>query len=326
MPAIKNLCISHRRGKLKKAVDSATFKSDYGIVGDSHAGEWHRQISLLSDKDLQALDQQEIRPGMFAENLVISNLDFSAIGVGTRMQLGDNVVLTITQAGKDLHPHANLVRVSGSHIMARAGLYARVECGGEAHVSDHVKILDLVPKNRFQAVILTISDRCSRGESVDTAGPAVRRMLVESLQARIHHTEIIPDDKSTIMAKLIHYCDDYSIDLLFTVGGTGPAPRDITPEATRAVVERPTPGFDEAMRYASLAKTATAILSRGASGIRGTTFIVNLPGSERAAVENLEAIMPALPHGIIKLRGHPADCACCGAMTTARKDGAPQVG
>jgi len=264
MPRIKNLCVSSRRGEQKDAVDSVRFKADFGIIGDAHAGDWHRQISLLSENDLQALKQTAIRPGMFAENLVISHLDFSAIGVGTRIQLGDSVVLSVTQAGKDLHPHANLVRVSGDHIMAHAGLYARVECGGEARVGDQLRILELVPSHRFQAVVLTISDRCSRGESIDTAGPAVKNMLTKSLQARIHHAEIIPDDKNTIMDKLIHYCDHYSIDLLFTVGGTGPAPRDNTPEATRAVVERPTPGFDEAMRYASLEKTVTAMLSRGA--------------------------------------------------------------
>ncbi len=319
MVTVKSLSLSPGRGNLKKSVDSASFRSGYGIVGDSHAGDWHRQISLLSEFDIQALDQTVTRSGIFAENIVITNLDFSTIGVGTRLQLGDDVVLSITQAGKDLHPHANLVRVSGDHIMARTGLYAHVEHGGEVHAGDHVKIIDLVPRNKFQAVVLTISDRCSRGENVDTAGPAVENMLLESLNARIYHAEIIPDVKALISKKLIHFCDDHAIDLLFTVGGTGPAPRDVTPEATRAVVERFTPGFDEAMRYASLEKTATAILSRGASGIRGTTFIVNLPGSERAAVENLEAIIQALPHGIRILRGHPAGCGCCSAKPTAQK-------
>ena len=101
---------------------------------------------------------------------------------------------------------------------------------------------------------------------------------------------------------------------MLTVGGTGPAPRDVTPEATRAAVERLTPGFDEAMRSASQEKTPTAMLSRGISGIRQATFVINLPGSERGAVENFESIVAALPHGVSKLRGHAADCGCCASL------------
>jgi molybdenum cofactor synthesis domain-containing protein len=142
----------------------------------------------------------------------------------------------------------------------------------------------------------------------DTAGPAGARLLVTGLGANLYATAVIADDAAAIALRLKHYADGHSIDLIVTVGGTGFAPRDVTPEATRQVVERPAPGLDEAMRLASLAKTPHAALSRGSSGIRGATLIVNLPGSERAAVENLEAILQALPHGLAKLRGDPSDC------------------
>lgn len=168
-----------------------------------------------------------------------------------------------------------------------------------------------------RAIVLTVSDRCHRGEAVDTAGPAVATLLRERLRAIIVREDLVPDDRELIAKRLKAYCDGLGADLVLTVGGTGPAPRDITPEATRDVLERLTPGFDEAMRLASSAKTPTAMLSRAVSGIRAATFIVNLPGSERAAVENLEAILPALPHGIEKLRGHPGDCACCRRTKTA---------
>jgi molybdenum cofactor synthesis domain-containing protein len=118
----------------------------------------------------------------------------------------------------------------------------------------------------------------------------------------------LSDVKPGDTEKLKQYCDGRSIDLVVTVGGTGFSPRDVTPEATRSVVERPAPGLDEAMRAASLSKTPNAILARGASGIRGSTLIINLPGSERAAVENLRAIIGALPHGLEKLRGDTSDC------------------
>ena len=124
----------------------------------------------------------------------------------------------------------------------------------------------------------------------------------------MYASEILPDESPRIADRLRHYSNGHSIDLVLTVGGTGFSPRDVTPEATRSVVERPTPGLDEAMRAASLTKTAHAILSRACSGIRASTLIVNLPGSQRAAVENLNVILPGLPHGLAKLRGEQSDC------------------
>ena len=192
--------------------------------------------------------------------------------------------------------------------MPRLGLFVRVEEGGEVRVGDPAEAIEVVDREAIQAVVVTVSDRCSRGEAADTAGPAVARMIEEGLRAHIYRTEILPDDAPTIARRLKHYSDGHSIDLVVTVGGTGFAPRDVTPEATRQVVERPTPGLDEAMRAASFAKTPHAMLSRGLSGIRGSTLIVSAPGSERAAVENLDAIMSALSHGLAKLRGDTAEC------------------
>ena len=319
MANVKHLCIGEPRGELKRPAGTAYFRANYGMEDDAHAGGWHRQVSLLAEEDIKALGQANVRPGAFSENIVLSGLGFSELGLGTTVRLGNSVILSVTQTGKAVYPSENIVRLNGDNIMARSGLFARVEQGGEVRVGDEVKLLNMVPRDRFQAVVITVSDRCSRGETVDTAGPAVVGLLQNSLDAHIYRTEIVPDDKQTIMGRLEHYSDGHSIDLIVTVGGTGPAPRDITPEATQAVVERSTPGFDEAMRYASLAKTPTAMLSRGASGIRQSTLLINLPGSQRAAVENLEVILAALPHGLVKLRGHPGDCACCRERIAATK-------
>ncbi len=323
MPHIEHLSINEKKGEPNKEAAVASFRSAHGIEGDVHAGGGHRQVSLLSSGDLQPLGLTNITSGAFSENLIISGLDFSSLGVGTKLRLGHDVILSITQVGKDLYPSKNLIRLNSANVMARSGLFAQVEAGGKVSVSDMVEVLELVPRNQFQAVVITVSDRCSVGEAIDTAGPAVTHVLKASLQAHIFQTEIVPDDKQTIMDRLTYYSDEHSIDLIITAGGTGPAPRDITPEATREVVDRPMPGFDEAMRYASLAKTPTAMLSRGASGIRKSTLIINLPGSERAAVENLEAILKALPHGLIKLRGHPGDCSCCQERLVTTKKTAP---
>jgi molybdenum cofactor synthesis domain-containing protein len=159
-----------------------------------------------------------------------------------------------------------------------------------------------------RAVVLTISDRCAAGTAKDTTGPAVAKLLRESLGAQVDAIEILPDGKDGLAERLRFHADGHGIDLVIAAGGTGPSPRDQTPEAVRAVVERLTPGFDEVMRHASLASTPLAMLSRACSGIRGSTLIVSLPGSERGATENLRAILPALPHCLAKLRGDPEDC------------------
>jgi molybdenum cofactor synthesis domain-containing protein len=153
--------------------------------------------------------------------------------------------------------------------------------------------------------ILTLSDRSSRGERADASGPA----LANQIQAEgwsVVRQEILPDDESAIRAILIDWTDSGEMDVILTTGGTGFSPRDVTPEATRAVIERHVPGLAEAMRSASLRITPHAMLSRIVTGIRKRTLIINLPGSPKGALENLEIVMPVLPHAIQLLRDDPA--------------------
>jgi len=153
--------------------------------------------------------------------------------------------------------------------------------------------------------ILTVSDRSSRGERADLSGPA----LANQIQAEgwsVVRQEVLPDDESAIRARLINWTDSGEMDVILTTGGTGFSPRDVTPEATRAVIERAVPGLAEAMRAASLKITPHAMLSRIVTGIRKRTLIINLPGSPKGAVENLEIAMPVLPHAIQLLRDEPA--------------------
>jgi molybdenum cofactor synthesis domain-containing protein len=157
----------------------------------------------------------------------------------------------------------------------------------------------------IQAAVITVSDRCAEGKTLDTAGPAVAELLRKELQARIAWTRTVPDEVELISEALTDL-SDRRVDLVITVGGTGMAVRDVTPEATRKVIDRELPGLAEAMRMASAKQTPNAMLSRAVAGIRRETLIVNVPGSLKAATENLAAILPALPHAVKMLRNETA--------------------
>lgn len=160
----------------------------------------------------------------------------------------------------------------------------------------------------YHAAVLTVSDRSFRGERPDAGGPLVAELL-KNAGYEVVRTAIVPDEQAQIEDALKAIADSGEAELLVTTGGTGFAPRDVTPEATLAVCDRLTPGIPEAMRYASMQVTNRAMLSRSQAGIRKGTLIVNLPGSPKAARENLEVVLPALGHGLEMLSGRPADCA-----------------
>jgi len=155
--------------------------------------------------------------------------------------------------------------------------------------------------------VLTISDKGARGDRQDKSGAVIREIL-PSIAARIVNYDVIPDEKEPIVARLVKWADEDDLDIIITTGGTGLTPRDVTPEATLAVVDRIVPGFAEAMRAESLKKTPHAMLSRAVAGTRGKCLIINLPGSPKAVRECLEVILPALPHAVETLKGQSDEC------------------
>ncbi len=159
----------------------------------------------------------------------------------------------------------------------------------------------------YSAVVITISDKGSKGERVDTSGPGVRAALEREFDVK--DVIIVPDEADLIAETIKQQIDEKRIDLVVTTGGTGVGPRDVTPEATRAVIEKDLPGFAEVMRMESYRITPFAMISRAVCGIRGQSIIINLPGNPKAAVECISFIQKALPHALEKVKGDPAECA-----------------
>jgi len=163
----------------------------------------------------------------------------------------------------------------------------------------------------FAAGILTVSDRGSKGERPDGSGDAIRSIL-GGVGVEVIRYDVVPDEKESIAARLVQWADAGDVDVILTTGGTGLGPRDVTPEATLSVIERVVPGFSEAMRLESLAKTPMAMLSRAVAGTRRSCLIINLPGSPKAVRECLECVLPALPHAVETMKGEVRDCGSAG--------------
>jgi molybdopterin adenylyltransferase len=294
---------SEKKGTIKQPVKEARLIKDFGIEGDAHAGNWHRQVSLLAlesvDK-MKAAGAKNLTPGIFAENITTEGIQLCTLAIGTQLSIGE-VLLEVTQIGKECHKHCQIYEQVGMCIMPSEGIFTRVLREGTIKAGDEIMIIPSI-----RAAIITISDKGHSGLREDKSGPA----LVEALKdkAAISETMIVPDEMDMIKDALIRLSDSGDVDVVFTTGGTGFAPRDVTPEATMAVIDRPAPGIPEAIRQASMKITNRAMLSRAVAGIRKKTLIVNLPGSPKAAVECLEIFLPAMEHAVETLRGDTYEC------------------
>lgn len=303
------ICTSPARGTQKHQVPAARFTVEWGIEGDAHGGSWHRQVSLLSADKIAAFNARgaNVQPGAFGENLVVEGFDFRALPVGTLLRCGD-VLLEMTQIGKECHSHCEIYKRMGECIMPTQGVFARVLEPGEIRVGDEMEIQPRTEPRPWQAAVITLSDKGAKGERRDESGPAIAKRLTEAGYEVVEQL-LLADEAAPLKAQLMRLADQRQLDLILTTGGTGFGPRDITPEATLAVAHRNAPGIAEAMRAASLAITPRAMLSRAASVIRGKTLIINLPGSPKACMECMDVFLDTIPHAMGLLRGAVEDCA-----------------
>jgi len=310
MAKVMAVCTSSEKGTAKLNAGKAEFTAGYGIKGDAHAGPWHRQVSLLSSDKIKSFraNGADIKDGAFGENLVVEGIDFRSLSVGTMLQCAD-VVLELTQIGKECHSRCNIYKSMGDCIMPREGVFAKVIKGGFIAAGDEMKVLDASKKDKpYRVWVITSSDRGYNGERDDLSGPLVRDTAIAAGYTAAGYS-ILPDEQEELEKEMKRICDGGLAELILTTGGTGFSPRDCMPEATTAVAERLAPGIAEAMRCQSMGITKRAMFSRAVSAIRKNTLIINLPGSPKAARENLEFIIEELRHGLDILNSRSADCA-----------------
>lgn len=298
-------CISEIRGTEKKNVHSVRLIEDYGIEGDAHAGKWHRQVSLLSFDKIEAFRKKgaDVIDGAFGENLVVEGIDFRALPIGTKLKCND-VILELTQIGKECHNGCAIFQRMGECIMPKEGVFTRVLQGGTISEGDWLEVYELP----FRVAVITLSDSASKGARADASGPVIEKMMKDDGYCVVE-THILSDDKEDLKTLMKAICDEHRADLILTTGGTGFSPRDNTPEATKEISQKDVPGIPEAMRAYSLTITGRAMLTRAAAGIRAQTLIVNMPGSPKAVKECLEYILPHLKHGLEILTERTSNCA-----------------
>jgi len=292
--------ISEAKGTPKHPVPVITVNG-HGIVGDAHSGPWHRQVSLLSRESMIRLGKASERlfqPGEFAENITTSGLDLEKVCLRDRFLMG-SVELEVTQIGKKCHGDGCAIfREVGTCIMPQQGLFTRVLKGGEirpgapiVHLPDHLRIR-----------IITLSDRASRGDYADRSGPAINEALQQHFATgrwRISvETRLLPDDADRLRQELAA-CVTGKMDLVFTTGGTGIGPRDITPETIRPLLDKEIPGVMEFIRMKYGQTLPSALLSRAIAGVMGPALVYTLPGSVKAAGEYMAEIIPTLNHSLL---------------------------
>jgi molybdenum cofactor synthesis domain-containing protein len=307
MGKIKAISISENKGTRKNNVNKVNVIDQFGLENDAHAGKWHRQISFLAEESIQKIIDAglNVKAGDFAENITTTGIDLCGLSVGSILQIG-NLEFVISQMGKICHKRCAIYFQAGDCVMPKEGIFAVVKGDGEIKVGDEIKV---VPKKNFSVAVITLSDKGSKGEREDITGIKISDFINDKINPAFIRYEMIPDEKDKLEKLIIDLTDRQQIDIIITNGSTGIAERDIAPDVTEKIITRRLPGFEEAMRMESFKITPHALISRAVCGTRKNSFIINLPGSPKGAIENLSTVVDAIPHCVKKLQGDKTDCA-----------------
>ncbi len=294
---ILSVNISEKKGTIKIPVDKITLSSE-GINGDAHAGMWHRQVSLLGIESLDKMKTtigRELAFGEFAENITTDGFLLYHMKPFDRLISG-NILLEVTQIGKKCHgTSCAIFKETGECVMPKEGIFCRVIKGGELRAGD---IMEYHPKI-MKIHIITLSDRASRGIYEDKSGPLLRNLseafFIGIGRHLIIENSIIPDDE-TQLKSLLQRSIQNNDDIVFTTGGTGIGPRDITPDVIKSLLDKEIPGIMEMIRVKYGMQFPNALISRSIAGVAGKTLIYALPGNPKAVKEYSEEIFKTVEH------------------------------
>lgn len=294
--------ISEKKGTIKVPVPEIEL-NELGVASDAHAGYWHRQVSLLADESVQRFTHaagRKINYGEFAENITTKGLELVNTHPLDRLTIGD-VELEITQIGKECHgTSCAIFKEVGNCVMPKEGIFARVLKNGTVKAGDKVTYTPRI----YKVLIITLSDRASRGEYSDRSGPKIEQLLSgffeNSKWGYSIDRKLIPDDKVALKA-LLEEAKQAQTDIVITTGGTGIGPRDITPDVVKSLLDKEIPGIMEMIRFKYGSLKPNALLSRAVAGVMNQTLVYTLPGSVKAVEEYMTEITPTLKHSIYML-------------------------
>ena len=295
--------VSERKGEIKLPVARARIDLN-GLVGDAHAGPWHRQVSLLATESIARFGAEAsctFAPGEFAENITTGGLDLADVSLLDRFRIG-TVELEVTQIGKRCHGDGCAIfQAVGRCVMPKEGLFCRVLAGGTVEPGGRVEHT----RRRLRGLVVTLSDRASRGDYADRSGPLAQTILQKHFAGTRWRLDlraaVLPDDAEALRALLL--AEAPACDLIVTTGGTGLGPRDITPDVVAGLADRLVPGVMEMIRVKFGAEHPGALLSRGVAAVLGQTLVYTLPGSPRAVEEYLGEILRTAEHALRMVHG-----------------------
>lgn len=304
MIKVLSVNVSEQKGTIKKPVSSIEL-NNHGVVGDAHAGKWHRQVSLLATESITKFSveaNRHINFGEFAENITTEGALLYQLNIFDRL-VNNHVELMVTQIGKKCHgDNCNIFKEVGNCVMPKEGIFAKVIKDGSLNEGDELMI---VPKV-FKCKIIVLSDRASSGEYIDKSGAALKELIHAFFVSKKYPVDVevnvIPDEP-VLLKKLVQSAIDDNIDVVFTSGGTGVGPRDITPETVNPMIEKEIPGIMESIRMKYGAMFPNALLSRSKAGLTNQTLIFTLPGNPKAVNEYFVEIEKVLFHLYLMIWG-----------------------